>query len=223
MSNVHDILLPGIPGVGFEEGVSEDVTPKKRLEALDSVSVAVAVEVLNGTKFALVPVGVTANGGVIETEQMAVAPSVAEIFVARKHRTSPPFTGTHGTATWRIGEGAKYLTVGWSAPYNQTLFSNWLMIAVTTSSGEDAVGDDKALVGKGAFKELYYGKEKEWFQRKAYTRLSTTFCAKLRADSQFYVSATMDSTHKSVVSVTLLPEGECDLAPGVRDFVNRED
>ena len=119
MSNVHDILLPGIPGVGFEEGVSEDVTPKKRLEALDSVSVAVAVEVLNGTKFALVPVGVTANGGVIETGQMAVAPSVAEIFVARKHRTSPPFTGTYGTATWRIGESAKYLTVGWSAPYNQ--------------------------------------------------------------------------------------------------------
>ena len=87
MSNVHDILLPGIPGVGFEEGVSEDLPPKRRLEALDSVSVAVAVEVLNGTKFALVPVGVTANGGVIETDQMAVAPSVAEFFVARKHRT----------------------------------------------------------------------------------------------------------------------------------------
>ena len=87
MSNVHDILLPGIPGVGFEEGVSEDLPPRRRLEALDSVSVAVAVEVLNGTRFALVPVGVTANGGVIETDQMAVAPSVAEIFVARKHRT----------------------------------------------------------------------------------------------------------------------------------------
>ena len=97
------------------------------------------------------------------------------------------------------------------------------MIAVTDSGEGAASVDEKALVGKGAFKELYYGQEKEWFLRKAYTPLSTTCCAKLRADSQFYVSATMDSTHKSVVSVTLLPEEECDLAPGIRDFVDRED
>ena len=96
------------------------------------------------------------------------------------------------------------------------------MIAVTDSM-EGTSGDDKTLVGKGAFKELYYGEEKEWFLRKAYTSISTTCCARLRSDSQFYVSATMDSTHKSVVSVTLLPEEECDLAPSIRDFVNRED
>ena len=93
-----------------------------------------------------------------------------------------------------------------------------------SSSAEGAgSGDDSALVGKGAFKELYYGKEKEWFLRKAYTQTSTTSCAKLRSDSQFCVSATMEATHKSVVSVTLLPEAECDLAPSIRDFVNRED
>ena len=94
------------------------------------------------------------------------------------------------------------------------------MIAVTEGV---APGEANALVGKGAFKELYYGKEKEWFLRKAYTQTSTTSCAKLRSDSQFCVSATMEATHKSVVSVTLLPEAECDLAPSIRDFVNRED
>ena len=93
------------------------------------------------------------------------------------------------------------------------------MIAVTEGSTS---GNDAALVGKGAFKKLYYGKEKEWFLRKAYTQTSTTCCAKLRSDSRFYVSATMDSTHKSVVSVTLLPEEDCDLAPSIRDFVNKE-
>ena len=93
------------------------------------------------------------------------------------------------------------------------------MIAVTEGAGSRG---ESALVGKGAFKALYYGKEKEWFLRKAYTQTSTTHCAKLRSDSQFYVSATMDSTHKSVVSVTLLPEEENDLAPSIRDFVNKE-
>ena len=96
------------------------------------------------------------------------------------------------------------------------------MIAVSSSAEGADSGDECALVGKGAFKELYYGKEKEWFLRKAYTQTSTTCCAKLRSDSQFYVSATMDSTHKSVVSVTLLPEEDCDLAPSIRDFVNKE-
>ena len=74
----------------------------------------------------------------------------------------------------------------------------------------------------GSYPFVIYGKEKEWFLRKAYTQTSTTCCAKLRSDSQFYVSATMDSTHKSVVSVTLLPEEENDLAPSIRDFVNKE-
>jgi hypothetical protein len=216
MSSVFDILLPSVLGAGFEPGITLNVDPMLQLMKLDSVSVAVAVEVLNGTRHALIPVGVTANRGVVESAPMPVAPSVGEVFIARKNRRSPlPFCGTFGSATWRIGETENYLTVGWSAPYNHAFFSNWLMVAV----------NDKPLVGKEAFKQLYYQPQESWCQRKEFSKAGGIVgggALRLRTGGH-YVFATMGSRHKSVASVTLLPEAEAHLAPNVRRFVDHED
>jgi hypothetical protein len=192
MSSVFDILLPSVLGAGFEPGITLNVDPMLQLMKLDSVSVAVAVEVLNGTRHALIPVGVTANRGVVESAPIPVAPSV-----------------------WRIGETENYLTVGWSAPYNHAFFSNWLMVAV----------NDKPLVGKEALKQLYYQPQESWCQRKEFSKAGGIVgggALRLRTGGH-YVFATMGSRHKSVASVTLLPEAEAHLAPNVRRFVDHED
>ncbi len=173
---------------------------------------------MNGTRHALIPVSLNVNRGVAESSHMSVAPGVAEALVVRKDRRVPPFHGTHGTATWRIGDTDRLFTLGWSAPYNHLFYSNWLMAAVTTE--EDALAADLTH----AFDRLYYGEPEDWFERKEFAKGSEhRIGGGLRLEAGGYlVFGLMDSTHKSVVSVTLLPQSGDDMAPSCIEFVNAD-
>lgn len=203
-ANRESLVSFGIPGVGYEPGVTLPLLGVRH--HLDSVpnSVAVGIQVFNGTKHCFLPLKSDLLTGCLIDEAPCVAPGVVELFASRKNR---PFSGTHGTLTWQIGETDTFFTIGWSVPYNRLLFDNWLMAGVTNEDPQRCFGQ-------------MYRKTPTWFQRKCFNEernRSLKFSVK-----GYTITATMDWEYKSIASVTILPEDPEEISERIYNFAMAE-
>ncbi|XP_059099674.1 tereporin-Ca1-like [Tigriopus californicus] len=198
--NRESLLAIGIPGVGYEPGMT--LPPLGIRHYLDCVpnNVAVGFQVFNGTKHSLIPLKSDIISGCLLDEVPCVAPGFVELFGVRKNT---PFSGTRGTTTWQMGTTNNYLSVGWSVPYNRVLFDNWLMAGV---NGEDP---------QRCFNQMYC-KSQTWFQRK---RFNEELNGSLKFSVKGYkIAATMDWEYKSMASITVVPHDPDEIADRLYNF-----
>ena len=211
--DLRQLLSAGIPNAGYAPGqtMTLDGAAYRALEKVN-VSVALALRVMNATKYNLYPEESRANGGVFEQKSeiskecgQIIKSGEGEIVLARKRRHVP--TGSYGSIAFRIGRTKYMLVIGWCIPYFHLFYSNCMMIGIA-EDGEDAQ--------QRKFHKLYrVSNDDANFGRKDFPPLNgLRFTAK-----GFHLMASMEVGYKAVATVTIVPESVVDLAKVSRKFV----
>ncbi|TRY75794.1 hypothetical protein TCAL_15582 [Tigriopus californicus] len=199
--NRESLLAIGIPGVGYERGMT--LLPFGIRHYLDCVpnNVAVGIQVFNGTKHSLTPL----KSDIISGCLLDKVPWYVELFGVRKNM---PFSGTRGMTTWQMGTTNNYLSIGWSVPYNRVLFDNLLMAGVNCEDPQRC------------FNQLYC-KSQTWFQRKCFNKeLNGSLKFSVRG---YKITTTMEWEYKSMASITVVPHDPDEIAERLYNFTMSDD
>ena len=105
------------------------------------------------------------------------------------HKTGHTATGCEGTVSWKIGNTSRMLVVMYSVPYSHDFHSNWCGAGVFTEQDTS-----------GFLDKMYNGNE-VGFKRKEFYDDVTPLT--YEGDADFYVEASMGSSHKSEIEVSI--------------------
>ena len=112
------------------------------------------------------------------------------------HKVGHTACGTCGSVSWQIKD--RRVVVMWSVPYDHNIYDNWLAVGITKPGVTDH--------DRNWFDIMYY-KNDGWFKRGCFGQ----HCDPITfADSEFIVTGTMGSAHKTTVVIVVKPRREVD-------------
>jgi len=187
---------------GISAGTSLTGTTESALMA-PGYSVAVSGSIENYTEWPMIFQYCKADAGKINKAMVTVQPGKKEGFAS--HKTAHTATGSWVYCLYKVNN--KRVHIMYSAPYSFDFYSNWLALALTTSSvgldAEEMYDEDPSFMAK-----------REYYDMVRPARICR---------EGLCISGTMGTSHKTIVHINLYPRSFGNLSPSVKKSLKDKD